>query len=89
VLDYSKTPLQWFMDLYPDLSRDDARKWLGRCVVARPFVSFPPVRSSLPYLAPRMSRVFRYGTGGAPQTQPISQLSEGQKVKGSMACRRG
>jgi len=30
VLDLAKTPLQWFMDLYPELSRDDARKWLGR-----------------------------------------------------------
>ena len=25
-----RTPLQWFMDLYPELTRDDARKWLGR-----------------------------------------------------------
>ena len=22
--------VQWFMDLYPDLTRDEARKWLGR-----------------------------------------------------------
>ena len=25
-----KIVLQWFMDLYPNLTRDDARKWLGR-----------------------------------------------------------
>ena len=30
VLDFSKTPLQWIMDLYPELTKDDARKWLGR-----------------------------------------------------------
>ena len=30
VLDFTKTPLQWFMDRYPDCTREDARKWLGR-----------------------------------------------------------
>lgn len=30
ILDLTKTPLQWIMDLYPDLTRDEARKWLGR-----------------------------------------------------------
>ena len=30
VLDFTKTPLQWFMDRYPETTREDARKWLGR-----------------------------------------------------------
>ena len=30
VLDFTKTPLQWFMDRYPEVTREDARKWLGR-----------------------------------------------------------
>lgn len=30
VLDYSATPLDWIMAKYPSLTREDARKWLGR-----------------------------------------------------------
>ena len=30
LLDFTKAPLQWFMDMYPDLTKEDARKWLGR-----------------------------------------------------------
>lgn len=30
VLDYSMTPLDWIMSRYPQLTREEARKWLGR-----------------------------------------------------------
>ena len=30
LLDFSMTPLEWIMMEYPDLTREDARKWLGR-----------------------------------------------------------
>eukprot|EP00635_Sarcinochrysidales_sp_CCMP3193_P004984 CAMPEP_0118916000 /NCGR_PEP_ID=MMETSP1166-20130328/16093_1 /TAXON_ID=1104430 /ORGANISM="Chrysoreinhardia sp, Strain CCMP3193" /LENGTH=784 /DNA_ID=CAMNT_0006855787 /DNA_START=35 /DNA_END=2385 /DNA_ORIENTATION=+ len=30
VLDYGLTPLDWFMAKYPEVTREDARKWLGR-----------------------------------------------------------
>jgi hypothetical protein len=30
VLDLEKTPLDFMMDMYKDLSREDARKFLGR-----------------------------------------------------------
>ncbi|KAK7248173.1 ABC transporter [Aureococcus anophagefferens] len=30
ILDLTMTPLDWFMGLYTELTREDARKWLGR-----------------------------------------------------------
>ena len=30
LLDFSMTPLDWFMQQYPDVPKEDARKWLGR-----------------------------------------------------------
>ncbi|KAJ8602225.1 hypothetical protein CTAYLR_003663 [Chrysophaeum taylorii] len=30
ILDYSMTPLDWLMARYPELTREEARKWLGR-----------------------------------------------------------
>ena len=52
VLDLSMTPLDYLMSLWPDLTREEARKFLGR-----------------------------FGCSGSVQTQPMQQLSDGQKSR--------
>lgn len=52
VLDLSMSPLDYFMFLWPDVTREDARKFLGR-----------------------------FGCSGQVQTQPMGQLSDGQKSR--------
>ena len=51
-LDLSMTPLDYLMSLWPDLTREEARKFLGR-----------------------------FGCSGSVQTQPMLQLSDGQKSR--------
>lgn len=52
VLDLTMSPLDYFQAIWPDLTREDGRKFLGR-----------------------------FGISGSVQTQPMQQLSDGQKSR--------